>query len=155
MSIFVCRTRLLALPCRAALAFQGATLAATATPMASELSPVSGLVQMLLAMGLVLGVIFALAWLMRRVNPMALAGSQAALRVISGVMVGQRERVVIVEVQGKWLVLGVAAQSVTLLHTLDRPEDLPASPSVTTGPFADKLRALLESRGISLPKKPS
>ncbi len=123
--------------------------------MASELSPVSGLVQMLLAMGLVLGVIFALAWLMRRVNPMALAGSQAALRVISGVMVGQRERVVIVEVQGKWLVLGVAAQSVTLLHTLDRPEDLLTTPSVTTGPFADKLRALLESRGISLPKKPS
>lgn len=123
--------------------------------MASELSPISGLLQMLLAMGLVLGVIFALAWLMRRVNPMALAGSQAALRVISGVMVGQRERVVIVEVQGKWLVLGVAAQSVTLLYTLDRPEDLPTGAPVATGPFADKLRALLESRGISLPKKPS
>ena len=64
-------------------------------------------------------------------------------------------RVVVVEVQGKWLVLGVAAQSVNLLCTLDKPEDVPADVPVARGAFADKLRTLLESRGISLPKKPS
>ncbi|HNX69811.1 flagellar biosynthetic protein FliO [Rivihabitans pingtungensis] len=151
------RTLFLALPCWAALAFPGLALATTVAPAATsvELSPVSTLLQTVLAMAVVLGVILGLAWLARRVNPMALTGNPASLRVVSGVMVGQRERVVVVEVQGKWLVLGVAAQSVNLLCTLDKPEDVPADVPVARGAFADKLRTLLESRGISLPKKPS
>ncbi|WP_312264553.1 flagellar biosynthetic protein FliO [Rivihabitans pingtungensis] len=155
--ISVRRTLFLALPCWAALAFPGLALAAAVAPAATsvELSPVSTLLQTVLAMAVVLGVILGLAWLARRVNPMALTGNPASLRVVSGVMVGQRERVVVVEVQGKWLVLGVAAQSVNLLCTLDKPEDVPADVPVARGAFADKLRTLLESRGISLPKKPS
>ena len=151
------RTLFLALPCWAALAFPGLALAAAVAPAATsvELSPVSTLLQTVLAMAVVLGVILGLAWLARRVNPMALTGNPASLRVVSGVMVGQRERVVVVEVQGKWLVRGVAAQSVNLLCTLDKPEDVPADVPVARGAFADKLRTLLESRGISLPKKPS
>lgn len=151
------RTLFLARPCWAALAFPGLALATTVAPAATsvELSPVSTLLQTVLAMAVVLGVILGLAWLARRVNPMALTGNPASLRVVSGVMVGQRERVVVVEVQGKWLVLGVAAQSVNLLCTLDKPEDVPADVPVARGAFADKLRTLLESRGISLPKKPS
>ena len=39
---------------------------------------------------------------------------------------GQRERVVIVEVEQRWLVLGVAAGQVTRLH------DMPAPPPTTT-----------------------
>ena len=151
--ISVRRTVFFALPCWAALAFPALTLAAPAA--SAELSPVSTLLQTVLAMALVLAVILGLAWLARRVNPMALAGNPASLRVVSGVMVGQRERVVVVEVQGKWLVLGVAAQSVNLLCTLDKPEDLPADAPIARGAFADKLRSLLESRGISMPKKPS
>lgn len=155
--ISVRRTLFLALPCWAALAFPGLALATTVAPAATsvELSPVSTLLQTVLAVAVVLGVILGLAWLARRVNPMALTGNPASLRVVSGVMVGQRERVVVVEVQGKWLVLGVAAQSVNLLCTLDKPEDVPADVPVARGAFADKLRTLLESRGISLPKKPS
>lgn len=108
--ISVRRTLFLALPCWAALAFPGLALATTVAPAATsvELSPVSTLLQTVLAMAVVLGVILGLAWLARRVNPMALTGNPASLRVVSGVMVGQRERVVVVEVQGKWLVLGVA-----------------------------------------------
>lgn len=150
------RAAFLALPCWAALVFPGSLLAATApAAVGAELSPVSTLLQTVLAMAVVIGIIFALAWLVRRANPMALVGNPASLRVVSGVMVGQRERVVIIEVQGKWLVLGVAAQSVNLLCTLDRPDQAPADVPVAHGPFADKLRALLESRGISMPKKPS
>ena len=83
-------------------------------------------------MAVVLGVILGLVG-SHAGQPMALTGNPASLRVVSGVMVGQRERVVVVEVQGKWLVLGVAAQSVNLLCTLDKPEDVPADVPVARG----------------------
>ena len=44
----------------------------------------------------------------------------------AGVMVGQRERIVVVEVQDTWLVVGVTPAEMTLLHSLPKGE-LPES----------------------------
>jgi flagellar protein FliO/FliZ len=66
-------------------------------------------------------------------------------------MVGQRERVVVVEVQGQWLVLGVTAQNVNLLSSFPRPAeaDAMASPSPV---FAEWLtRALRRRDGVVPP----
>jgi flagellar protein FliO/FliZ len=72
------------------------------------------------------------------------------LRVVSAVMVGQRERVVIVELGDEWLVLGVTAQSVNLLATHPRPADgdMPV-PSTPVEPFARWLKAALDKRRSS------
>ncbi len=43
------------------------------------------------------------------------------LKVVGGVMVGPRERLVVVEVGDTWLLLGVAASSVTLVHSMPKP----------------------------------
>ena len=40
------------------------------------------------------------------------------MKVVSSTSVGQRERVVVVEVAGQWLVLGVTPQNIHTLHTL-------------------------------------
>ena len=67
-----------------------------------------------------LGAIGLFAWLMRRFVP----GQGAAgglLRVVGGVMVGPKERLVVVEVGDTWLLLGVAASSVTLVHSMPKP----------------------------------
>ena len=53
-------------------------------------------------------------------------GASGVLRVIGGVMVGPKERLVLVEMGDTWLLLGVAAGSVNLLHHMPRPEGAPA-----------------------------
>jgi len=59
-------------------------------------------------------------------------------------MVGQRERVVVVEIGESWLVLGVAAGQVRALHTMPAGKlpNAPAAPLAAfagTGAFSQKL----------------
>src|SRR5665647_1396496 len=83
-------------------------LPASATTPANA-SPVSdgGMLQVMLGLGLVLAMIAGAAWLLRRFGGMA-RSSASAVKVIGGSAVGQRERVVLVEVGDTWLVVGVA-----------------------------------------------
>ena len=97
-----------------------------AAPEAAPAAGAGGLLQAGLGMVLVLGLIFLCAWLARRFGLQRFGGSQL-VKVVSTAMVGQRERVVVVEVGGTWLVLGVTPQQVTALHTM-APQALPATP---------------------------
>lgn len=117
---------------------------AAANPAQVGPSGVGSIMQVILALGLVLGLIVGAAWLMRRFALLPGAANQH-LRVVSGVMVGQRERVVIVEVQERWLVLGVTGEQVNLLHTLDKPDNLPV-PAPAAPAFAQWLQAAIEKR---------
>ncbi|MBP5980954.1 MAG: flagellar biosynthetic protein FliO [Halomonas sp.] len=49
----------------------------------------------------------------------------ARLRVITSTAVGNRERVVVVEVEDTWLVLGVSGGRITKLHERPAPEERP------------------------------
>lgn len=79
-----------------------------------------GVVQMIVGLLLVLAVIGAITWLLKRfaIIPTAAAG---ALKVVAATGVGQRERVVIVEIENTWLVLGVAPGRVNRLHSMEKP----------------------------------
>ncbi|WP_145484136.1 flagellar biosynthetic protein FliO [Yersinia aldovae] len=72
-------------------------------------------------LGGILLLILCAAWLVRRLGFAPQARNSKLLNVRASCQVGQRERVVIVEVDNTWLVLGVTAQQVTPLHTLVRP----------------------------------
>ena len=118
---------------------------------ASPLVGASGLLQAGLGMLLVLGLIFLFAWMARRFGLQRLGGSQV-VKVISSSMLGQRERVVVVEVGATWLVLGVTASQINTLHTLPAPA-LPLTPAPpdtgahnTIGLFAQKLRDSLNGK---------
>ncbi|MBV1775757.1 flagellar biosynthetic protein FliO [Burkholderiaceae bacterium DAT-1] len=94
---------------------------------------------MTLALICVLGAIFATLWGMKRLQSRAM-GDAAAVRVVSGVMVGQKERVVVVEVQDTWLVLGVTSSEVGLLHSLPKPASSPERETIQlTVPFSQRL----------------
>jgi len=83
-------------------------------------SPLSNSIwQMALGLGLVLVVIFVLAWLMRRVS--GVQNSKAHIKILSAVNVGAKERAVLVEVGNDQLLLGVASGQVSLLHKLETP----------------------------------
>lgn len=91
----------------------------------------------LFALALVLGLIFGLAWLARRMPGMTGLRGNAGLRVVRSLALGTRERLVVVEVGGTQLLLGTGAGGTRLLHTLETPlvDDAPAQPT----PFAQLL----------------
>jgi len=107
------------------------------------------LFQGLLGLVMVLAALAAFFWFLRRFSP-GQTGAQGAVKVVGGVMLGPRERLVVVEVGETWLLLGVGGGQVSTLHTLPRPEGYsPAAhaPLPAQFPrFADKLKELLSKR---------
>lgn len=76
-------------------------------------------VQVIVSLLLVLAAVMAVAWLLKRLHHPG-QNAPGALKVISGIAVGQRERIVLVEVNDTWLVVGVAPGQVSALHTLPK-----------------------------------
>ncbi|MCA1929418.1 flagellar biosynthetic protein FliO [Rheinheimera sp.] len=68
---------------------------------------------------IVLGLLFGLAWLYKKLA-IKLPGS-SHIKIVSSVMLGPRERLLVVEVQGKQRVLGVTANQINMLFELDQP----------------------------------
>lgn len=98
-----------------------------------------GLLQAVLGMACVLGLILACAWMARRFGLQRFAGGNA-VKVVSSTSVGQRERVVVVEVAGQWLVLGVTPQQINTLHTLPaQTSTAPAANAAASAPAATPL----------------
>ncbi|TMS59752.1 flagellar biosynthetic protein FliO [Imbroritus primus] len=71
----------------------------------------------------VLGMIVFAAWALRRLQQRGgPAGSQRqVLRVVGHHALGMKEKLVVVEIEDTWLVLGMTPASITTLHTLPRP----------------------------------
>lgn len=80
----------------------------------SLLSTVGGLL-------FVLAIIIGGAWLFKRYAQLPMGG-KGIVRVVGGVSVGTRERVVVVEVENQRLLLGVAPGQVRTLHILQGSE---------------------------------
>ncbi|TKJ93064.1 flagellar biosynthetic protein FliO [Erwinia persicina] len=92
--------------------------------------------------------ILACAWLAKRLGFASRRAGSKTLNISASCSLGQRERVVIVDVDNARLVLGVTAQQITHLHTL------PASPAPeetdATEPKPDfrlVLQSLMKSTG--------
>lgn len=92
---------------------------ATASVPAQAAESAAGVAGMLLSLVLILGLFVLAAWLIKRYLPQA--GKSGPVKVVGATMVGARERVVVVEVEDTWLVLGVGGGQVRTLHTLPRP----------------------------------
>lgn len=81
--------------------------------------------ELILGLVLVIGAIVVTAWVARRMLHLR-PGMNGQLRVLGGLSIGGRERVVLVQVGDKQLVLGVAPGRVQALHVMDQPVE-PAS----------------------------
>lgn len=88
-----------------------------AAPSAAEapVAPAAGLTQVTLSLLLVLGAVFVAAWLLRRVRGLQRARSGEGLAVVAELAVGPRERIVLLEVAGERVLLGVAPGGVRAL----------------------------------------
>jgi flagellar protein FliO/FliZ len=86
---------------------------------AEPVSASGGIMKMVLGLATVLAVMALIAWVLKRVLPSVGGNNQSAIRVVGAVNVGSRERVVVVEVAGRWIVVGVASGQVNGLANLE------------------------------------
>ena len=106
-----------------ALAAHAQTDKPFAAPGTTEHAAVPGaasLGQVTLSLLLVLGAVFAAAWLVRRLRGLGKFGSPA-IQVIADVGLGPKERAVLVQVGHQQLLLGVAPGRISTLHVLGEP----------------------------------
>jgi flagellar protein FliO/FliZ len=121
------------------------SVALAAASVMPQTSGFAAFFQALLGLVIVLGLLYGFFWLLRRFSP-GQTGAQGVVKVVGGVMLGPRERLVVVEVENTWLLVGVAAGHVSTLHTLARPEGVEAASAQgpVSAPFSDKLAELLK-----------
>ena len=104
-------------------------------------TPAFGILNAVAGLAVVVALIFAIAWLMRRMGGPA-GFQKGPVRVLGATSVGQRERVVLVRYQDSILVLGVAPGQVTLLKESAAPPAGAARHETAAVPsFIARLRA--------------
>lgn len=103
-----------------------ASLHARAAEQAAAPASTGSLLQVLVGLVIVLALMAGAAWMLKRMG-MAGTGGNSVAKVVGGVSVGNRERVVVVEVGEQWIVVGVAPGRVNALSTMPRQETAPAT----------------------------
>ncbi len=105
-------------------------------------SSTGSLLEMLFGLVLVLAVFLGSAWLMKRFNQ-RLPGHASAITIRSVLAVGAKEKLLLVDVEGETLLLGVTQSSITTLHRLQGEErDTPVTEEANQ-PFSRQIESLL------------
>lgn len=113
--------------------------------LSTEPVGVSNYLQMFFGLFIIVALIFGMSWLMRRMGRMSGSGT-SDLKVISGVSVGQRERVVLIQAGDTQLLVGVAPGQVRTLHVMEEPITETSLPKASSHGFSEKLHAAIKNR---------
>lgn len=101
------------------------------------------LVQTVLGLLLVLGVIIALAWLLKRMQQASPRGGGQVIELVGARALGPRDRLLLVQVGEEQILLGVSAGRITPLHVLAKPVSVPPRAEPVAPEFAQRLMELL------------
>lgn len=137
------------LPVSSAVVLMVLTTSSQAAAQSNKVAPSTGLLQIFAALIFVIALMLALAWLFKRVGPLA-HSQQLPMKLIGGLNLGHREKVIVVEVADQWLVLGVTSQQITKLAELEKQElSTPDSSGPIQNNFADWLKKTLDKRSAT------
>ncbi len=101
---------------------------------------VSNYLQMIAGLLGIVVFIFAIAWIIKRTGTLNPAHS-TNLKVVAGLNVGQREKIIVVQVMDEQLLVGVTQTNIQLLSKLEQP--MSESNFQTFGGFQEKLQAAI------------
>ncbi|CAE6908553.1 Flagellar protein FliO [Pseudomonas marincola] len=125
-----------------AFAEEAAVKAVTEPAKSLATSNVSGqLAQLVLGLLLVIGLIFLLAWLVRRVQQITPRGGQV-IQIVATQTLGPRDRLVLVQVGGEQVLIGLTPGRIAPLHVMAEPVSA-ASSTQASGDFAQRLMQAL------------
>ena len=100
------------------------------------------LIRVVLSLGAIVALIFAAGWLTRRLQSRQFVGGRR-LRCVESMSISARERVLLIEADGKRLLVGVGTGGVRALHVYEGTVPVEAVPApVSLPPFAELLGRL-------------
>ncbi len=106
----------------------------------------SQLVQLLLGLLLVIGLIFLLAWLVRRIQQaLPTRGANQAISLLASQALGPRDRLLLVQVGKEQILLGLTPGTIVPLHVLQEPIEVTTPDSPISSAFAQRLASVLKS----------
>lgn len=115
-------------------------------PLVSNPIGIGNFLQMAFGLLIVVGAIFAMAWAIRRMGYVQ-ARVSGAMKILGGLSLGQRERVVLMQIGEQQLLVGIAPGNIRTLLVLEKPiavEEISQPGSDSN--FAAKLQAMLKGR---------
>lgn len=120
--------------------------AASSTAITGTPSVGSGghLLNVTLGLLLIIGLIFALSFFVKRFGTGAFAGN-GQLKILSSMPLGTRERIVLVDAAGQQLLLGITPTSINTLHVFSEPVVV-NSPHTASPDFSQTLMSLLQPK---------
>ena len=132
-------------------------VAAAPVPNAAgaAVSSASSLTQVALVLVLVVALIAGMAWLLRRLG-VTRNGAGSTIRVVSGLTLSNRERILVLEIADQWIVVGVSPGGINMLTTLPRQEQAGTVSTNQTAPagnnFASWLKQTMDKRNPDMIK---
>lgn len=112
----------------------------------SLIRPGDYLGQIMISLLLVLAIIFIGAWLVKRYGRFS-AVADGQLRVLGMLSVGQKERIMLLQVGSQQLLVGVTPSRITRLHELAEPIVIEEQDQTTVKPsFSQRLQDALKQR---------
>jgi len=118
----------------------------TALPSTTSVSSVSNWPVVLLTLLGIVAMILCLAWAARRFGGLSAMGIRN-MRVVAAIPVGNREKVALIDVNGKQFLIGVTPQHISHLHSFE--DAVITNEDTRKSEFADKLQSLLKKRPIT------
>ena len=111
-------------------------------------SSAGSLLQVVFGLLVVLGLLAGALWFLKRMGGGRFAPG-SVVKIVGGVSVGNRERVMVVEVADQWIVIGVAPGQVSTLASMPRQEQ-PAAQAAPGAPnFSAWLKQTIEKRNAN------
>ena len=116
------------------------------TPAMNDPMSSAYLMQLTVGLLVVILAIVVLAWFARRLNRFS-SSADGSMKILGGLTMGTRERIVLVEVESTRLVLGVSPGRIQALHVMpgqqgnEQPADVPA--------FNEKLDSAMQAQRLS------
>jgi flagellar protein FliO/FliZ len=112
------------------------------TNSASQVASVIG------GLAIILVLIYGLSWFVKRFAQGGFMQSPG-MKIISSMPLGTRERLILVDVGGKQLLLGVTAGQINTLHVFEEPAIVAEKAQVAGSEFSQKLMAILQKNNAS------
>lgn len=109
-----------------------------------KISSGASLLNLALGLVLILLLIFALAWLARRMGQGGML-SNSHIKVMAAMPLGTRERLLVVDVAGQQLLLGITATQINTLHVFAEPV-IDKNQAMGHSEFGKKLIAILQQK---------